>query len=82
MIENDGPVSLPHICGKLYKSITFNALFQCVEDNNLLNPHQFGFRSGNSCFYQLLAIACDIYKAFDVNPSPEVRYFLRYVKSI
>ena len=38
-----------------------------------LNPNQSGFRPSNSCVNQLIAITHEILKAFDCNPSLEVR---------
>ena len=69
LIQNYRPVSLLPICRKLM----FNSLFEYLENNNLLNPHQSGFRPGDSCVHQLLSIIFDIYKSFDANPSLEVR---------
>ena len=39
----------------------------------LLNPNQSGFRPSDSCVNQLIAITHEILKAFDCNPSLEVR---------
>ena len=41
--------------------------------NNLLNSCQSGFRSNDSCINQLISITHNIYRAFDANPSLEVR---------
>ena len=73
LIQNYIPVSLLPICGKIFEKIIFNSLFKYLENNNLLNPHQSGFRPGDSCVHQLLSITYDIYKSFDANPSLEVR---------
>ena len=35
----------------------------------MLSKHQSGFRPGDSCIYQLLAITHDIFLSFDSNPS-------------
>ena len=72
LIQNYRPVSLLPICGKIFEKIIFNSLFKYLE-NNLLNPHQSGFRPGDSCVHQLLSITYDIYKSFDANPSLEVK---------
>ena len=61
------------ICGKVFENIIFNSLFVYLNYNNLLNSNQSGFRPGNSCVNQLISITHDIYKAFDANPSLEVR---------
>ena len=39
----------------------------------MLSVHQSGLRPGDSCVHQLISIAHEIYNAFDVNPSLEVR---------
>ena len=44
-----------------------------MDDSNLLNSNQSGFSPGDYCVHQPLAITNDIYKAFDTNPSLEVR---------
>ena len=44
-----------------------------MEDNNLLNDNQSGFHSGDPCVHKLILIAHEIYKAFDANPSLEVK---------
>ena len=58
---------------KKIEKIVFNSLFKHLDDKNLLNSNQSRFRPGDSCVHQLLAITNDIYKAFDTNPSLEVR---------
>ena len=45
----------------------------------LLNPNQFGFRPSDSCVNQLIAITHEIFKAFDCNPSLEVRSVFLYI---
>ena len=42
-------------------------------ENKLLSDAQSGFRSSESCEYQLLLTVHDIYKSFDCNPLLEVR---------
>ena len=39
------------------------------EKRNFLSKHQSGFRHGDSCIYQLVAITHDIFLSFDSNPS-------------
>ena len=73
MITNYRPVSLLPICGKVFEKIIFNSLFVHLNNNNLVNSNQSGFRAGDSCVYQLISVTHDIYKAFDANPSLEVR---------
>ena len=61
------------VCSKIFEKIIFNSLFKYLEDNNLLNGNQSGFRPGDYCVHQLLSITHEIYKAFDANPSLEAR---------
>ena len=72
MIQNYRPVSLLPICGKIFEKLIFNSLFKNLENNNLLNPHQSGFRTCDSCVHQLLSITYHIYKSFEANLSLEV----------
>ena len=69
------------VCDKIFEKRIFNSLFKYLEDNNLLNRNESGFRPGDSCVHQLLSITHEIYKAFDANPSLEVRgVFLHSLK--
>ena len=61
------------ICSKIFEKVIFNSFFKYLDDNNLLNSNQSGFWPGNSCVHQLLSITHGIYKAFDANPSLDVR---------
>ena len=71
--KNYRPVFLLIISGKIFQKILFNSLLNYLDDNNLLNNNQSGFRSGDSCARQLLAITNDIVNAFYKNQSLEVR---------
>ena len=73
LIKNYRPISLLPIFGKIFEKIIFNNLYEFFRENNLLSQHQSGFREGDSCISQLLAITHDIYCSFDVNPSYETR---------
>ena len=65
--------SLLPICGKIFEKIIFSKINNFLLDEDLLNPNQSGIRLGDSCINQLLAITYEISKAFDCNPSLEVR---------
>ena len=65
--------SLLPICGKIFEKIIFSKINNFLLDEDLLNPNQSGIRLGDSCINQLLAITHEISKAFDCNPSLEVR---------
>ena len=59
LVKNYRPVSLFPICGKI-----FAARFHYFQENNLILPNQSGFKPGDSCANQLVAITHEIYKSF------------------
>ena len=59
--------------GEILEKLLFNSIMDFLEENNLLNSNQSGFRSNDSCESQLLSIVHDIYSSFDCYPSLEVR---------
>ena len=78
-LKNYRPISLLPICGKNFERLIYNDLFTFFTDNNLISPNQSGFRPGDSCVNQLIAITHEICKLFD--DGLEVRRaFLRYIK--
>ena len=80
MKTNYRPVSA--ICRNIFEKIIFNSLLVHLNHNNLLNNNQSGFRPGNPCVHHLTSITYEIYKAFDANPSLEVRgAFLDFFKA-
>ena len=52
---------------------TVNSIYSFMIHNKLLNSFQSGFRPNDSCINQLISITHNIYRAFDANPSLEVR---------
>ena len=40
-------------------------MFKFFIENELISPNQSGFKPGDSCINQLLAITHEIYKSFD-----------------
>ena len=73
LIKHYRPVSLMPICSRIFVKVIFNLLFKCLDDNYILTSNQSGFRPGDPCVHQLLSITREIYKAFDANPSLDVR---------
>ena len=51
------------ICEKNLKLI-FNEIIKFFIENELVSPNQLGFKPGDSCINQLLAITHEIYKSF------------------
>ena len=73
LVENYRPISLLPIFGKIFEKIILDRLYNFLLQEELLNPNQSGFRPSDSCVNQLIAITHEIFKAFDCNPSLEVR---------
>ena len=59
------PISLLPICSKIFEPLIFNEMFAIFTEINMISPNQSGFRPGDSCVNQLLAITHEIYKSFD-----------------
>ena len=64
-LENYRAISLLPICSKIFERLIYNEMFTFFTENNLISPNQSGFRPGDSCVNQLLAITHEIYKSFD-----------------
>ena len=64
-LENYRPISLLPICSNIFERLIYNEMFTSFTENNLISPNQSGFRPGDSCVNQLLAITHEIYKSFD-----------------
>ena len=73
LVENYRPISILPIFGKIFEKIIFNKIYHFLLEEILLNPNQSGFRLSHSCINQLLEITQEIFKAFDCNPTLEVR---------
>ena len=74
ILNNYRPVFLLPICSKLFEKIIFNAIFQHLTVNKLLNPNQLGFMSGDSYIHQLILIFHETYACFVYNLLLEVTY--------
>ena len=53
---NYKPISLLPICSKISECLIYDEPFTFFTDNMLISPNQSGFRPGDSCVNQLLAI--------------------------
>ena len=73
LVENYRPISLLPIFGKIFEKIIFDRLYNFLLQEQLLNPNQSGFCPSFSCVNQLIAVTHEIFKAFDCNPSLEIR---------
>ena len=54
--ETYRPISLLPICSKIFERLIFNEIVTFFTENNFISPNQSGFRPGDSCVNQLLAI--------------------------
>ena len=61
-VLNDRPISLLPICGKIFEKLIFNEMFKFFIENELISPNQSGFKPGDSCINQPLAITHEMYK--------------------
>ena len=71
--KNYRPISLLPIFGKIFEKLIFDSVYRHLCDNNILTPHQSGFRPGDSTVNQLLSITHKIYTAFEAIPTKETR---------
>ena len=75
-------MSLLPVFSKVFERSIFYSLLSCFLENKLFTECQSCFLQGDSCISQLLSITHDIYKAFDCNPSVNVRgTFLDIIKA-
>ena len=70
-VKNYKPVFLLPICSKVLERIIYNTIFTYFMENNLISENQSGFKPGDSCINQLLAITHEIF--FNFNDNYEVR---------
>ena len=73
ILTNYRPISLLPIFGKIFEKLIYENLYRYLHNYKLLTDKQSGFRPGDSCISQLIAITHEIYKAFDGNPCLETR---------
>ena len=62
-VKNYRPVSLLPVCSKVLEHIIYNFMFRYFKENNLISENQSGFKPGDSCANQLLAITHEIFSA-------------------
>ena len=58
-LKNYRPISLLHICGKIFERLIYNKRFEYFIEKDLI------FISEDSCINQLLSITHEIYESFD-----------------
>ena len=65
LVKNYRPISLLPITGKIFERLLYNQMFGFFMRNDLISQNQSGFKPGDSCINQLLAITHEMYKSFD-----------------
>ena len=65
LLKNYRPVSLLPILGKILERLIFEEMYPFFITNNLIASNQSGFKTGDSCINQLIAITHDIYSSLD-----------------
>ena len=66
VFNNYRPVSLLSCTSKLLEKIVFKNVFNYIRDNNILTPHQSGFRPGDSTTNQLAYLYHKFSQALDL----------------
>ena len=64
-LKNYRPISLLTIIRKFFERLLYNQMFEIFVRNDLISQNHSGFKPGDSCVNQLLAITHEIYKSFD-----------------
>ena len=72
LVKNYRPISLLPITSKIFERLLCNQMFEFFIRSDLISQNQSGFKPGDSCINQLLAIIHEIYKSFDA--CLDVRY--------
>ena len=72
LVSNYRPVSLLQICSKNFEKLIFDCIYDLLDQNCLVKANQSGFRPGDFCIHQVIAITHNIFTAFDANPSLEL----------
>ena len=73
IVNNYRPVSLLPIASKIFEKAIYHNLLNYIERENLLNINQSGFHANDNCINQLISMTHEIYRAFNCNPSLEVK---------
>ena len=72
---NYRPISLTCICSKSLERIIVSNLYAYLNDNELISPHQYGFRAGLSVIDQLLYAYDYVSLHLDSGHAVDVLYF-------
>ena len=62
IVNNHRPISLPPVYSKVFEKLVFDAIFEILIENNLLNSTQSGFKPNDFCVNQLISITQSIWR--------------------
>ena len=65
LLKDYRKISLPLITGNVFERLFYNHLESLIR-NDLISQNQSGFKPGDSCVNQILAVTYKIYKSFAV----------------
>ena len=65
LLKDYRKISLPLITGNVFGRLLYNHLESLIR-NDLISQNQSGFKPGDSCVNQILAVTYKIYKSFAV----------------
>ena len=65
LLKDYRKISLPLITGNVFERLLYNHLESLI-GNDLISQNQSGFKPGDSCVNQILAVTYKIYKSFAV----------------
>ena len=71
-VNNYQPISLTSICAKIMEHIIYHSIMDHLNQNNILNENQHGFRSNHSCVTQLITLTEDISFALDHHKQTDI----------
>ena len=74
-VNNYRPISLLCIISKVFEKCIYKYLHNFILDNNLLSPHQSGFRKGDSTINQLLFLYNEFSHALDEGKEVRTVFF-------
>ena len=64
-ISNYRPISMLPIFSKLFEKLIHQKLWTYLEDNNIINENQFGFRASHSTSHALISATESLYQSLD-----------------
>ena len=64
-ISNYRPISILDYFSEIYEKVIFNQIMNFIDNNNILDVKQFGFRKGHSTSHAIINLVDKVAKALD-----------------